>query len=320
MKANNKFHQKKDNSKIEYSVVIPVYNSEHTLEELYHRLISVFRTIKNSFEIIYVDDGSNDTSWKKLEEIHKRDKRVKIIQLTHNFGQHNALMCGFHFVRGNYIITLDDDLQNPPEEIPKLVDKMKEGYDLVYGIYISKKHNRFRRLGSSLMQIVYKKYFHTNSIITNFRIIKRQITQRIIDHDKSFVFMDGLLAWKTRDIGYIDVLHNERKYAQSGYKIKKLLTFSLNVITNFSIFPLQIASVLGLLFVFMGGVIAIFFFIKKILFHIPVANFSTLIVAITLLFISGIQLLTLGLIGEYLGRIYFNINKKPQYEIRKQLK
>jgi undecaprenyl-phosphate 4-deoxy-4-formamido-L-arabinose transferase len=297
-----------------YSVVIPVYNSEATLLELYNRIQSVFKNITSSFEIIFVDDGSRDKSWQTLKELRIKDKRVKIIQLMRNFGQHNAIMCAFHFVHGEYIITMDDDLQNPPEEIPKLINKIKEGYDLVYGEYIYKKHNLLRNIGSSVIQLVYKRVFNVCNNLTSFRIIKKELVQSILNFDKNYVFIDGLLAWNTKNIGFIPVLHYERKYGKSGYRLKKLLTLSLNMITNFSIVPLQIASLLGLLFAFAGFFMAMFFFVKKIIFDIPVSGYTSLIIAITIF--SGVQLLTLGLIGEYIGRIHININKKPQYEIR----
>jgi glycosyltransferase involved in cell wall biosynthesis len=302
---------------IEYSVVIPVYNSEATLEELYSRLQSVLKPISGNFEIIFIDDASHDRSWQKLEELHSRDNRVKVIQLMYNFGQHNAIMCGFHFVQGEYVITMDDDLQNPPEEIPKLIDRIKEGYDLVYGEYLSKKHNWFRNIGSSLVQLMYRKVFNVYNNLSAFRIIKRQLIQNILNYDRNYVFIDGLLAWNTKNIGEIRVLHRERKHGRSGYGLGKLITLSLNMITNFSVVPLQMASILGLLFALLGFIMGVLFFVKKIIFGIPLTGYASLIVAITIF--SGIQLLSLGLIGEYIGRIHININKRPQYEIRKQL-
>ncbi len=304
------------NNQIKYSVVIPVYNSETTLEELFNRLKSVFEKIEEEFEIIFIDDGSKDKSWQKLEDLHNNDERVKIIRLRRNFGQHNAIMCGFHFVQGENVITMDDDLQNPPEEIPKLISKINEGYDIVYGKYISKKHNLFRNMGSSIIQIVYKNVFNLQNNITAFRIVKKALIQSILKYEKNYVFIDGLLAWNTNNIGNIHVLHLDRGHGRSGYRFKKLLTLSLNMITNFSIIPLQIASILGLLFSFLGFIMAVYFLAKKIIFDIPVAGYTSLIIAIT--FFAGIQILALGLIGEYLGRIHLNINEKPQYEILTQ--
>jgi glycosyltransferase involved in cell wall biosynthesis len=302
---------------LQYSIVIPVYNSEATLEELHNRICSVFKSITDEFEVIFVDDGSYDKSWQKLKELCKQDAKVKVIQLMRNFGQHNALMCGFHFVEGEYVITMDDDLQSPPEEIPKLINKIKEGYDLAYGEYESKKHNLFRNFGSSLVQYVYKRIFNVKGGFTAFRIVEKKLIRSILTYKKNYVFIDGLLAWNSKNIGHVSVQHNEREYGKSSYGLKKLLTLSLNLVTNFSIVPLQIASLLGLFFALFGFGTACYFFLKKLFFGIPVEGYTSLIIAVTIF--AGIQLMTLGLIGEYLGRVHLNINNKPQYEIREHI-
>jgi undecaprenyl-phosphate 4-deoxy-4-formamido-L-arabinose transferase len=297
--------------------VIPVYNSEETLEKLFDRLQFVFQNSHSNFEIIFIDDGSKDNSWQKLKYLRSKDSRIKIIQLMDNFGQHNALMCGFRFVSGDYIITLDDDLQNPPEEIPKLINKINEGYDVVYGIYISKKHSGYRNLGSSFIQFVYKKTFNVHNNLTAFRIIRRQLINNIIKYEKSYVFIDGLLAWNTKNIAFISTVHHERSVGRSSYGMKKLFTLSLNMITNFSIVPLQVSSIIGALFSMLGFFMAGYFLLKKIIYGIPVEGYTSLIIVITIF--AGIQLITLGMIGEYIGRIHLNINNKPQYEIREQI-
>lgn len=305
------------NNQIKYSIVIPVYNSETTLDKLFARLRAVFKTIPEDFEIIFINDGSKDESWQKLKALRDKDNRIKIIQLMRNFGQHNALMCGFRFVNGDYVITLDDDLQTPPEEIPKLVNKINEGYDVVYGNYISKQHSLYRNLGSSFIQGLYKKVFNLHNNLTSFRIIRRQLINNILRYEKSYVFIDGLLAWNTKNIGFINVMHNKRGDGRSNYGIKKLIILSLNMCTNFSIAPLQISSIIGLLFAMLGFIMAGYVTLKKIIYGIPVEGYTSLIILITIF--AGIQLVTLGLIGEYLGRIHLNINNRPQYEIRDKI-
>lgn len=301
---------------VEYSVVIPVYNSSKTLEELYARISAVFKNITENFEIIFIDDDSIDSSWKKLNELRARDGKIKLIQLMRNFGQHNAIMCGFHHARGKFIITMDDDLQNPPEEIPNLISKIKEGYDLVYGEYISKKHGLFRNAGSNFVQFIYKKVFNVRGNLTSFRIITVELVGQITKYNFNYVFIDGLLAWNTKNIGYALVVHQKRTLGKSGYSLRKLFTLSFNMITNFSIVPLQLASVTGILFACLGFIMAVVYFIKKICLGIPVAGFATIIIAITIF--SGIQLIILGLMGEYLGRILLSINSKPQFLIREK--
>jgi len=297
-----------------YSVIVPVYRSEKTLHELVQRIQNVFESIASEYEIILVEDCGGDGSWEIMQKLHEDDHRVKIIQLMNNFGQHNAIMCGFHYAKGEYIITMDDDLQNPPEEITKLIKKINEGYDIVYGEYLTKQHSIIRNMGSSLIQLIYKKVFDVQNNLTAFRIIRRDIIQSILRFDKSFVFIDGLLAWSSKKIGTVSVVHDKRPQGKSGYSIIKLFTLSFNMVTNFSILPLQIASFLGYLFAFMGLCMAIYFSFKKIFYDIPVTGYASLIVAITIF--AGVQLVTIGLIGEYLGRIHLNINSKPQYIIR----
>ena len=302
---------------IKYSIVIPVYNSEPTLKELYKRLCDSCCTSQEDYEIIFVDDASRDNSWKILEELHKQDPKVKIIQHMRNFGQHNAIMCGFHYAQGEYVITMDDDLQNPPEEIPKLIEKIQKGYDVVYGEYILKEHSWLRNIGSSFIQLVYKKVFNVHHNLTSFRIIRKQIVDCILRYDRNYVFIDGLIAWNTRNIGTVRVEHHPRKFSRSGYGVMKLITLSLNMVTNFSIIPLQMVSLSGFTFAGLGFILALYFFVMKIFYGIPVEGYTSLIIAVTIF--SGIQLLTLGLIGEYIGRIHLNINNKPQYVIREKL-
>lgn len=302
---------------IMYSVVIPVYNSEKTIIELHKRIKQTFDEIKADFEIVFIDDNSKDNSWQVLTELAENNKNIQAIQLMRNFGQHNALMCGFHYARGNFIITMDDDLQNPPEEIHKLIAKLDEGFDLVYGTYLEKKHSRLRNLGSLFVQMLYKKTFGLKNTISPFRIISGQVIEKILSYDSNFVFLDGLLAWNTSRINTVYVQHQNRKDGKSGYTLRKLISLSVNMAANFSIIPLQLASLIGFLFSIIGFLMAVIFFIKKLVFDIPVTGYTSLIVAITIF--AGIQLMTLGLIGEYIGRIHINVNKKPQFAIRNKI-
>lgn len=297
------------------SIVIPVFQSEHTLSILLSRLLSSLKQTKSSYEIIFVDDGSSDNSWEVLMGLHRKFNEIILIKMTKNFGQHNALMCGFAHANGKYIITLDDDLQNPPEEIYKLILKINQGYDIVYGNYMTKRHPILRNFGSSLIQFIYKKTFNINSNLTSFRIIRSVIVKNLLSYTGNYIFIDGLIAWQTDNIGYIPVRHDVRKKGKSNYSLTKLLILSLNMATNFSIFPLQISSLFGFGLSLIALSTALFLFIKKIVYDIPVTGYASLMVAILLF--SGVQLITIGLIGEYIGRIHLNINQKPQYRIAK---
>ena len=296
-----------------YSVVVPVYNSESTLHELHQRLSEVLVQTNEFYEIIFVDDGSVDSSWNKLLAISEIDKNVSIIRLNRNYGQHNAIMSGFNHIRGQWVITLDDDLQNPPEEISKLIQEKENGYDLVYGIFKEKKHTFFRNLGSSFVQFIYRRIFNLDKKISSFRIIRGSIVKAITGFNNSFIFLDGLFVWYTVSIANVQVEHNPRRTRKTNYSFKKLVLLGITMLTNFSIFPVQIASLLGFFFSIIGFGLGFFFFLSKIFLKITVPGYASIIVAIA--FFSGIQLLTIGIIGEYISRIHSNQNERPQYYI-----
>ena len=299
---------------IEISVVVPVYYSENTLTELYRRLKGTLKNlVGNRYELIFVNDGSKDGSWYILKSLAEKDSSVIAVNLTRNFGQHNALMCGFSKASGKYVVTLDDDLQNPPEEIKKLYGKVMEGFEVVYGIFDIKQHSIFKNIGSELVQYIYRKTFNLNIQITSFRILSLSVIHYILSYDRSFTFLDGLIAWFTTNIGNVTVEHRKRFIGNSGYSLRNLATLALNMLTNFSIVPLQIASMIGFLFSIFGFLFGSYFILKKIIFGIPVSGFTTIIVSIAIF--SGVQLLTVGLLGEYIGRIHINISKRPQYAV-----
>lgn len=301
------------------SVVIPVYNSADTLEELNNRLVLLLEDLVGpQYEIIFVNDGSTDSSWKLLRQIASEKEKVIAINLTRNFGQHNALMCGFSQARGIYVVTIDDDLQIPPEEIAKIFEEIQSGYDIVYGVYGQKQHSAFRNFSSRLLQYFYRKTFNIDLGITSFRIIRQEIVQFILNYEKSFTYIDGLIAWFTKNIGNVNVEHQKRRTGTSGYSLKNLIMLALNMLTNFSIVPLQLASLTGFAFSLAGFFLGTYFLLKKIFWGISVSGFSSIIVAITMF--SGVQLLTIGILGEYIGRIHINASKRPQYAIKDIIK
>jgi len=299
----------------EISVVVPVYSSEATLPELYRRLTAALQNLVGErYELIFLNDGSRDGSWPILKSWAEKDPTVVAVNLTRNFGQHNALMCGFFQASGQYIVTLDDDLQNPPEEIEKLYAAIQGGHDVVYGIFDAKQHTVFKNIGSELVQFIYRKTFNLRTRITSFRILKKHIAHRLLSYDRSFTFLDGLIAWFTTNIGNVTVEHHKRAVGNSGYSFRKLVTLALNMLTNFSIVPLQLASLFGISSALIGFSFGCYFLLKKIIFDIPVSGFTSLIVSITIF--AGVQLLTVGMLGEYIGRIHINVSKRPQYAIR----
>lgn len=302
-------------NQVEYSVVVPVFNSSPSLKELFNRLCAVLSGTGKSFEIIFVDDGSQDESWEVLCGIKAaHPESVRAIRLSKNFGQHNATFCGFNFMNGNWLITIDDDLQNPPEEIHRLLSARDEAdADLVYGIYEKKQHSYVRNLGS--------KYVKKTSRILGrpgegsaFRLISRDIVQKVLMHHQNFVFIDELLHWYTDNICFVKVLHEKRKIRRSGYSNRKLWSMVSNLVIYYTTVPLKLMTYGGFISSAVFMVLSAIFVIKKIFFNVPL-GYTSLIVAI--LFSTSLILFCMGIIGEYLSRIYLVQNKKPPYSIKK---
>jgi glycosyltransferase involved in cell wall biosynthesis len=304
---------------IDLSIVIPVYRSASTLVDLTQRLLAVLGRLGLSHEVIFVDDGSPDNSWQVLRQLQAaHPDRLVAVQLMRNFGQHNALMCGFRHARGDYIITMDDDLQNPPEEIPKLLSAIEAGdFDLVYGIYDSKRHSRWRNAGSTLINVFYRLAFQSDVTITSYRIIRRELLQCIFAYDLNFTFIDGLLAWNTQRIGTTLVDHQPRAVSRSGYNLFKLMSLALNLFTNFSLLPLQVISLCGMTSAVGGLLLAAYYLVLYLSYRITWPGYASTIIAVLVL--GGTQLLALGVMGEYLGRLHINVNRKPQFVERQVL-
>jgi undecaprenyl-phosphate 4-deoxy-4-formamido-L-arabinose transferase len=304
--------------RVAVSVVVPVYGSAKTLRPLFDRLCGVLEGTDEAFEVIFVDDGSPDESWEVLVELHGADPRVKAVQLMRNYGQHNALMAGFRHAQGRIVVTLDDDLQHPPEEIPKLLDALRATeLDLVYGTFGDKQHGAWRNLGSAVVGIFYRAVFRSSVQITSFRAIRRELLETIFPYNLNFTFIDGLLAWNTRRIGATRVAHHPRALGRSGYTLARLLVLTLNFVTNFSLLPLQLVSACGFLTAGLGLLTAFYYLFQYFSNNIVVPGYASVIIAILVL--GGVQLLALGIIGEYLGRLHMNVNRKPQYFERQVL-
>ncbi|MDZ7743381.1 MAG: glycosyltransferase family 2 protein [Bacteroidota bacterium] len=300
-----------------YSVIIPVYNSENSLHELFTRTKAVFDEIGKSFEMIFVEDNGGDNSWKVLEKIkHENPGYVTAIKLARNFGQHNATFCGLARSKGEFIITIDDDLQLPPEEIKKLIEGYEGSHsDLIYGIFKDKKHNPARNIGSASFNQTSKIFLKGPGKGSSFRLMTRDLVNNILNHFQSFVFLDEIINWYTSDISYVMVEHQERKNDKSGYSSRKLLRLFSNIVFFYSNVPLRLMVYGGLLFSALSFGIGIFYFIKKLFFNTPILGYTSLIVVIT--FSTGIIIFSLGVLGGYISRIYFAQNKKPPYSIKK---
>ena len=302
------------------SVVIPCYRSEHSLRNVVESTIDTLSKRKDSFEIILVNDGSPDNVWSVIEKLVQENKEiVKGINFTKNFGQHSALLAGYKYSKGDIIVSLDDDGQTNPVHIWKLIDKLNEGYDVVYARYPETKESLFRRTGSWLNNKMSEVLLNKPKEVkgTSFNAIRRYVIEDMIRYDKSYPYIGGLVYRATNNITDVEIEHEERKDGRSGYTLSKLINLTLNGFTAFSVKPLRIASYLGILTALIGFIYAIVTIIKKLTIPSIQLGYSSLMAA--MLFMGGIIMFLLGMIGEYVGRIYIGINNSPQYVIKEIL-
>lgn len=300
------------------SVVVPVYNSADSLPILADRVGSVLSFLGCRYELILVDDGSRDASEEVIRTLAVKSPAVRGIVLMRNYGQHNALLCAIRAARFGVIVTLDDDLQHPPEEIPKLLNKLDEGYDVVYGTPQTQQHGLWRGLASRITKLALQSTMgiETARGVSAFRAFRCGIRDSFVNYQGPFVSIDVLLTWGTTRFAAIPVQHAPRVIGQSNYTFRKLITHALNMMTGFSVLPLQLASLLGFALTFFGLGILLFV-LGRYLIHgksVPGFPFLASIIAI----FSGAQLFTLGVIGEYLARMHFRMMDRPAYTIRSQ--
>ncbi len=305
-------------SKIKLSIVIPVYNAEKTIGRLIDELIKVLN-LYYKLEIILVNDNSDDQSGTVCISLYEQHRNiVKFYSLSRNVGEHSAVMAGLNKANGDYIVIMDDDFQNPISEVVKLVNKILESdYDVVYSYYEKKEHSFFRNFGSwfndKIANFMLKK--PKNLYLSSFKVLSKFLANELIKYHGPFPYIDGLILQTTDKIGRVKVEHNARQEGRSGYTMKKLISLWLNMFTSFSVLPLRISIFLGFIFSLYGLALGVSTVIEKFLNpDIPV-GFASLIVAISVF--AGVQLIMLGMVGEYVGRIFLSINQKPQYTIQK---
>ena len=304
--------------KPQYSVVIPVFNSAAVLPELFGRLRDILYPIDNHFEVIFIDDFSGDKSWSVLMDLKRANStQIKILRLSKNYGQHNATLCGLNHANGDYIITLDDDLQHLPEEIPKLIKSMNDSSaDVVYGVS-DNVHYNYRNAGSKAWKYTAKAVDNGMGNGSAFRLIKRYIVDQIKHHRQFFVFIDELLPWYTSFIHFEKVKFNPNPGRKSGYSLKKLFNLTGSLTIFYGSWPLKMMTYVGLLVSFLSFSAGIYFIIKKIAFDVAIQGFTALIV--TILFSTSLILLCFGIIGQYLINAYTVLNQKPSYSIKEKM-
>jgi len=300
------------------SVVIPVYRGALTLPELVSRLGVVLTQAAAEFEVILVNDGSPDNSWQVIEALSDRFTWVRGIQLMRNYGQHNATLCGVRAARFEIIVTLDDDLQHPPEEIPALLRRLDEGADVVYGVPQHRPHSWWRNLFSVLIKRVLAWVMGTGSMrdIGAFRAFHTSLRQAFADYRNPNVILDVLLSWGTSRFAAVPVREDPRSAGQSNYNFLKLFRVALVVLTAYSTAPLQFASLVGFFFILVG--VGVFIYVMGVYFlagSIPGFPFLASIIAL----FSGAQLFSLGIFGEYLARIFDRSMDRPAYVVGQEL-
>ncbi|HAY21276.1 MAG TPA: glycosyltransferase [Desulfobacterales bacterium] len=302
------------------SVVIPVYNEEENLPELGRRLFATLDKLNQPYEIVFVDDGSSDRSWEIISRIYQdHSGQVHGLQFIRNFGQHPAIFAGFQAARGQVIVTLDADLQNPPEEIPKLLAKLAEGYDTVGGWRETRRDSFFRRLPSAFINWLMSKVtgVHLKDYGCMLRAYRREVIDSINQCHESTSFIPALANMFSRRIAEVPVRHEERTRGKSKYSLVKLIRLNFDFMTGFSHLPIHAVGILGLLIAIIGLGFGLFLIIRRFWVGPEVEGVFTLF-AILFVF-SGLQMFGLALIGEYVGRIYREVRQRPRFVVREEL-
>ena len=297
------------------SVVIPVYNAEKSLHELYRSLMPAMEELIDTFEVIMVEDCSHDGSWDVIVELAARDERIHGIKLNRNFGQHNALLCGIRSARNEVIVTMDDDLQHPVSEIKKLLGKLNDGFDVVYAAPQQEQHGFLRDMASRMTKLTLQGAMGVDTAgnVSAFRAFRTYLREGFAHYRSPFVSIDVLLTWSTTNFATVKVRHEPRTLGQSNYTVGKLIRHAFNMLTGFSTLPLQIASVIGFVFTIFGmGVLA--YVVGRYLLEGSTVQGFPFLASIIAIF-SGVQLFALGIFGEYLARIHFRTMDRPAYVI-----
>ena len=295
---------------------MPAYNSELSLPELVRRLSPVLNEIATEHELIIVDDASRDGTWRVIQELARDHDWVRGVHLMRNYGQHNALLCGIRLARHELIVTIDDDLQHPPEEIPKLLEKLTADKDVVYGTPAQETHGLWRDLASQVTKIALQSAMGAPIArkAGPFKVFRTRIRDAFAAYDGPYVSIDVLLTWGTTRFDAVEVRHAPRTLGTSNYTFRKLVVHALNMVTGFSTWPLQLASLIGLFFTVVGVAALAFVVVRYLIQGGVVPGFSFLASMIAIF--SGAQLFSLGIIGEYLARMHARSMQHPTYTVR----
>jgi len=296
-------------------VNIPVYNSEESLPVVVERLADALEPGRALGELILVNDGRRDRSWETIEALAANHYWIRGFNLMRNCGQHNALLCGIRAARHPNIVTMDDDLQTPPEEIPKLLARLEEGYDVVYGTPLAAAHGFARNIASRITKLALQNALGSETArkVSAFRDFRTHLREAFRDYHGPYVSIDVLLTWGARRFSALPVRHEPRRYGDSNYTFSKLFAHAMNMLTGFNTVPLQIASFTGFAFTLFGFGILAYVLVRYFIGGTPVPGFPFLASVIAIF--SGAQLFALGIIGEYLARMHFRLMERPSYTV-----
>ncbi len=302
------------------SFVIPCYRSEQTIGKVVEEINRTMKSLTQyRYEIVLINDASPDGTFETIRKLCAGQKNICGVNLAKNFGQHAALMAGFQYTKGDIVVCLDDDGQTPADEAGKLLAEIEAGTDVAYARYSHKQHSGFRNLGSKVNELMTRVMLGKprELYISSYFAARRFVVDEILRYENPFPYVIGLVLRTTKNISNVDVTHRERMIGTSGYTLGKLLGLWFNGFTAFSIKPLRIATVIGVISACGGFLYGIYTIIKKLLMPAVPVGFSALMAAVV--FFCGLILLMLGMIGEYLGRVYISMNNSPQYVIRESI-
>jgi glycosyltransferase involved in cell wall biosynthesis len=303
-----------------YSAVIPVFNSAAIVGETIRRTAAFFEACGFAYEIILINDGSSDGSWDVLCQNAEQNPHLVAINLLKNYGQHNALFCGLQNSTGDFVITLDDDMQNPPEEIFHLIETIQQGYDVVFGRFREKQHAQYRRTGSRLIALVNRRIFNQpkDLVVTNFRIIRRDVVDRICSYNTGYPYITGLVLMFSNHRANVWVEHQKRPVGKSNYNPIRIATLVTRILFNYSAAPLRLVSLMGAVISIFSFVLGAYFVLREVLIGFEVPGWTTIVVLLS--FFNGVNIIILSMLGEYVIRMVKQFNSTQSYYVKDIIK
>jgi len=299
-----------------YSVVIPVYRSADIVDQTIDQTVAFFEKNSLNYELILVNDNSPDQSWDILREKARTNPQVIAVNFLKNYGQHTAVFCGLQQSTGDFVITMDDDLQNPPDEIIHLIEKSKEGHDLVFGQFRVKQHSGYRRLGTLVIGEMNKRVFHKpeDLVLSNFRMIRRDVVDRMCGYQTSYPYIPGLALMFSANPTNVMVEHKPRPIGKSNYNLFKIAELVMRILFNYSSYPLRLVSFIGGMIAVLSFLLGIYFLVKALFFGTSVQGWASMIVLLS--FFNGMVILILSMLGEYTVRLLRQTSHTQSYYIK----